>query len=98
MAEKPRLPRWRSHKEVEAAPIERMEPGKLPDSHVRLYLAGGVHVDVDRKVFARGMPVIGDYFVRYADGYESWSPRKAFEEGYGLIGDEGIEAPGKLLD
>ena len=45
-----------------------------------------------------GMPVIGDYFVRYADGYESWSPRKAFEEGYGLIGDEGIEAPGKLLD
>jgi hypothetical protein len=22
------------------------------------------------------------YYVKYADGYESWSPTKAFEEGY----------------
>ena len=27
-------------------------------------------------------PLVGGYYVRYADGYESWSPAKAFEEGY----------------
>lgn len=31
------------------------------------------------------MPQIGDYVVRYADGYVSWSPAKAFEEGYTAI-------------
>jgi hypothetical protein len=27
-------------------------------------------------------PQVGGYYVRYPDGYESWSPAKAFEEGY----------------
>lgn len=29
------------------------------------------------------------YYVRYVDGYESWSPTKAFEEGYTLASDGG---------
>lgn len=28
------------------------------------------------------------YFVRYKDGYESWSPAGAFEEAYRLVNDE----------
>ena len=28
------------------------------------------------------------YYVLYNDGYESWSPKKAFEEGYNLIPDK----------
>lgn len=27
-------------------------------------------------------PRAGGYFVVYKDGYESWSPAEAFEEGY----------------
>jgi len=27
-------------------------------------------------------PQVGGYYVRYKDGYESWSPAEAFEEGY----------------
>jgi len=30
-------------------------------------------------------PQAGGYWVQYDDGYESWSPAKAFEEGYTLI-------------
>ena len=29
----------------------------------------------------------GGYYVRYPDGYESWSPAEAFEEGYTLVDD-----------
>ena len=28
------------------------------------------------------------YFVRYKDGYESWSPKDVFEEAYRLVNDE----------
>ena len=30
----------------------------------------------------------GGYYVRYPDGYESWSPAHSFEEGYTLIVDD----------
>jgi len=30
-------------------------------------------------------PQVGGYFVVYADGYKSWSPTQAFEEGYTRI-------------
>lgn len=30
-------------------------------------------------------PTVGGYFVQYADGYKSFSPAQAFEEGYTLI-------------
>lgn len=30
----------------------------------------------------KGIPLPGDYLVRYADGHLSWSPRQAFEDGY----------------
>lgn len=34
---------------------------------------------------AKHKPVAGGYFVVYEDGYESFSPAKAFEEGYTRI-------------
>jgi hypothetical protein len=42
-------------------------------------------VDVAPFMFARGMPNLGDYIVIYEDGYKSWSPAQAFEEGYARI-------------
>ena len=44
----------------------------------KLATALGYHV-------SRYMPKPGDYFVVYDDGYESYSPAKAFEEGYTRI-------------
>lgn len=34
---------------------------------------------------AKHKPEVGGYFVQYADGYQSYSPAKAFEEGYTRI-------------
>jgi hypothetical protein len=57
---------------------DEVEPG------VRLSFAdeGYAPLDVDWKVVSRYMPVQGDYFVVYDDGYQSISPRKTFKEGY----------------
>lgn len=41
---------------------------------------------VSAEYMAKHKPVVGGYFVVYEDGYESFSPAKAFEEGYTLIG------------
>lgn len=37
---------------------------------------------VNRKYMIKHNPQVGGYYVVYADGYKSWSPAKAFEEGY----------------
>lgn len=34
---------------------------------------------------ANATSFVGGYLVVYADGYESWSPAKAFEEGYQML-------------
>lgn len=40
---------------------------------------------VSAEFMAKHKPEVGGYFVHYADGYESFSPAKAFEEGYTLV-------------
>jgi hypothetical protein len=37
---------------------------------------------VSRAYVSKHNPQVGGYFVVYADGYKSWSPAQAFEEGY----------------
>ena len=37
---------------------------------------------LDAEYVAKHKPQAGGYFVVYADGYRSWSPAKAFEDGY----------------
>lgn len=75
--------KWKSHKIVEAEPIASMGPDRMNDpTKYTLILASAETVKVDPSVFRRGFPVIGDYLVRYPDGYLSWSLKKAFEEGY----------------
>lgn len=92
------LLRWQSHKCVWADKIERIidryDDPRRPASESRWVweLRGGTRIVVDPALIARGTPVVGDYYVRYDDGYESWSPKKAFEEGYTLV-PLGAEAP-----
>ena len=37
---------------------------------------------VSRRYMLKHTPKVGGYYVVYADGYKSWSPAQAFEEGY----------------
>ena len=39
---------------------------------------------VSREYLFKHKPIAGGYYVRYKDGYESFSPALAFEEGYAL--------------
>lgn len=77
------MPRYQSHKKVWALRINSVV-GWVTDPEVLLtFLDDGYSSRmVDSKVVSRYFPVTGDYFVVYDDGYESISPKKAFEEGY----------------
>jgi len=90
------LPVYKCHKEVGAAKILRIERGfmdyRLREA-VRLVLINpemvsgkGWVVEVSEEYMDKHKPEVGGYFVRYADGYQSYSPAQAFEEGYTLKG------------
>ena len=80
------MKRYKCHKVVEAGKILEIE--RLDDDSVQLELDDHEIIQKDDQL-AHKMPanvgrrIRGDcgYFVRYQDGYESWSPTKAFEEG-----------------
>lgn len=85
------LPRWKSHKEVLADKVIGTTSNNDPslvitdDSGQRWRLASGALYAVTNALLGRvlkGESPVGGYVVRYADGFESWSPGKAFEEGY----------------
>ena len=88
------LPEYVCHKVVRAAKIVSMgigpEPG--PDTPlgtrrgIRLALGGAAHVDVSQLWVTSKTPQVGGYYVQYDDGYSSYSPAKAFEEGYVPVG------------
>ena len=72
--------RYRSHKEVEAFKITDMQLS----TSTRLLGNEDIAV-VNQAYMDKHKPQVGGYYVRYADGYESWSPADAFEEGYTKI-------------
>jgi hypothetical protein len=74
------LPRWKCHKIVEAIKIEHIFDDSRA-SVVRI-TGDGFEVLVDREYVAQHKPAVGGYFVRYKDGYKSFSPAEAFEDGY----------------
>jgi hypothetical protein len=49
--------------------------------------AGYAPVCLPYEMFSRYKPIVGDFYVVYADGYKSFSPRKAFLEGYTRTGE-----------
>lgn len=80
------MERYISHKQVEAFKITVIHQPST-DGTVRLLGQSDIEV-VDQKYMDKHNPQTGGYYVRYADGYESWSPAAAFEEGYTLVLDE----------
>jgi len=79
--------RYRSHKEVDAYKIATVQ--EATSGGIALTFEDAEPKEVDAKLGVRYMPVPGDYLVVYNDGYESFSPGKAFEEGYTLLGATG---------
>ena len=79
------FPKWKSHKVVEAAliaSIGRIETDAHTGSVLILHDMDGPALAVSDAYMEKHQPQIGGYYVRYPDGYESWSPAQAFEEGY----------------
>jgi hypothetical protein len=86
------LPRYRCTKEVSALKIAKIvfdadvaqREGRGTDGSATLYPAekGYLPILVDREWVMKHQPKAGGYWVLYKDGYTSWSPALAFDEGY----------------
>ncbi len=50
--------------------------------------------DVTGEYVEKHKPEAGGYFVEYEDGYQSWSPAKAFEDGYTPLAGVGMSVAG----
>lgn len=74
------LPRYKSHKEVQALKIADVDGVYLTPEDPRFK-----PFEVSQAYIERHKPQVGGYYVVYADGYESFSPAPAFEEGYTLV-------------
>ena len=82
------MPRYKCHKEVWALKIQEIQLA----AYCERYSVGaaflvpadeGYHpVRVSHEYMLKHKPQVGGYYVQYKDGYESYSPAKAFEEGY----------------
>jgi hypothetical protein len=80
------MPQYQCHKKVWALKIQSVRSGDVRNGDAKVHL----HFE-DKRYAPRPVsfewahkfdPQAGGYFVQYEDGYESYSPAKAFEEGY----------------
>lgn len=79
------MPRYKSHKEVHALKIAALEIHKDGTATLVPREDGYASFKVDADWTERFKGSEDDdpgYYVVYEDGYKSWSPTKAFEEGY----------------
>lgn len=77
------MPRYVSHKQVWALEIATVGPiGNLGRRQLSFRDPGYATIEAPNEMFSRYTPVPGDFYVVYPDGYKSFSPRKAFLEGY----------------
>jgi len=78
------MQKFKSHKVVEAAKIVSIEV--VVDGSALLHVADGLdNIHVSETYLAKHEPQPGGYYVRYPDGYESFSPAEAFEDGYTAV-------------
>jgi hypothetical protein len=86
------MPKYKCHKTVHALRIEKIEldidkanaENRETDGSATITPAdaGFAPFKVDHAYVRKHNPQAGGYYVVYADGYKSYSPAKAFEEGY----------------
>lgn len=90
------MPKYKCHKEVWALKIRKIhldhedawQEGRETDGSATITPEekGYAPFKVDAAYLAKHKPTVGGYYVVYADGYKSFSPAKAFEDGYTRIG------------
>ena len=86
------LPQYECHKKVWALKIKeivRDGEGENRETDGSAMITpeeeGFVSFKVDHNFMFKHKPEVGGYYVIYEDGYKSFSPAKAFEDGYTLI-------------
>lgn len=90
MSDQMELPRYRCHKEVWALKIQSVEPdGSAPRGAAGSCIItpaekGYAPFRVDADYCRKHNPQSGGYYLVYKDGYKSFSPAEAFEDGYTL--------------
>ncbi len=81
------MPKYKCHKEVHALRIAAITFGANAEgAHITPVDDGYAPFPVTEAFIEKHDPEAGGYYVVYADGYASYSPAKAFEEGYSRIG------------
>jgi hypothetical protein len=96
----PGLPKYQCHKEVWALKLKDVvlpDPASgagrlIPEDDAR------TPIEVPPEFMAKHEPVAGGYYVIYKDGYCSFSPADAFEEGYTLLSPNEKEKTDANLD
>ncbi len=80
------MPKYRCHKEVHALKISVVTENENRGTAV-LTPEGGLfaEISVDEDFVKKHRPQPGGYYVVYKDGYKSFSPADAFEDGYARI-------------
>jgi hypothetical protein len=88
------MPEYRCHKKVWALKIAGISDIQS-NRDFKLYPVDPDYgnIIVDKAFMDKHQPEAGGYYVVYKDGYKSFSPGEAFEEGYALI-DKGAAITG----
>ena len=81
------LPKYKSHKIIHAAKITEIQEHETDGTGSRTMVFGEVRASkfLTDEWLERFKPEVGGYYVVYEDGYTSYSPAKAFEDGYTKI-------------
>lgn len=81
------MPRYQCHKKVWALKIANIEQDWRSSDVFHLTWAeiGYAPIEVDAAYVKKHDPKVGGYYIVYGDGYKSFSPAQAFEEGYTRI-------------
>ena len=80
------MPLYESHKRVWALKIKKVHPDEWGVGLVFEDQQFAVRAFTNEQLKNKPAPEAGMYMVLYQDGYISFSPGKAFEEGYTLVG------------
>lgn len=86
------LPKYKSHKEVGALMIA----GISLDGVLSFIEEGYAPIQMPKEWLDKHNPEVGGYLVFYKDGYKSYSPRQAFDEGYTRITNDQKEKAKKI--
>lgn len=76
------MPRYVCHKQVWALKIKEIKLAAAGPHLIVPEEPGYAAIEISDEWLRKHEPVVGGYYVAYKDGYRSFSPAVAFEEGY----------------